>query len=385
MLPTVLFVSKPIAAPFHDGTKCLVRDLALGCREHHAVVMGVRGDPATWAAGSNVEVARAYPEGGTFAPTLGNNLRAACWLVTSARTDVWHFVFAPNPRTSQVGRWLSRWRRVPVVQTVASPPRDFRGIERLLFGDVVVAQSDWTKRRILANCRRPPPIEVIPPPVPNVAPPSPERVHAARQALGIPAEAPLFVYPGDLEQTAAVRAVECAMDAIRARLPAAVFVFAYRPKTAAAPELARELRERTNPERVRVTGDVQDILALVAGATAVLFPVDDLWGKVDLPIVLLESMALGVPVIAFAFGPLCELGGIVLVSLGDRTELGVACVRVAEDARWRGAIASAEQRAIEQKHRASVVVRQYERVYAGLTGEPGDALRRRHARLARQG
>jgi len=237
----------------------------------------------------------------------------------------------------------------------------------------------------LANCRRPPPIEVIPPPVPNLALPAPERVHAARQALGIPAEAPLFVYPGDLEQAVAVRAVEGIMDPIRARLPAAVFVFAYRPKTGAAPDLARGLRERTNPERVRVTGDVQDILGLIAGATAVLFPVDDLWGKVDLPIVLLESMALGVPVIAFAFGPLRELGGVVLVSLNDRTELGEACVRVAEDARWRGTIASAEQRAIEEKHRASVVVRQYERVYAGLTGEPGDALRGRHARLARQG
>jgi hypothetical protein len=385
MQPTILFVSKPITEPFHDGTKCLVRDLALGCREHHAVVMGVEGDPATWAAGSDVEVARAYAHGGSFAPTLGSNLRAARWLMTSARADLWHFVFAPNSRTSRAGRWLSRWRKVPVVQTVASPPRDFRGIERLLFGDVVVAQSDWTKRRISANCRRPLPIEVIPPPVPNLVPPAPERVHAARQTLGIPAEAPMFVYPGDVEQAAAVAAVEGVMDAIWTRLPAAVFVFAYRPKTAAAPDRARGLEERTNPRLVRVAGDVRDILGLIAGAAAVLFPVDDLWGKVDLPIVLLESMALGVPVIAFAFGPLRELGGIVQISLGDRTALAEACVRVAEDARWRDAIAAAEQRTIEEKHRASVVVRQYERLYADLTGEPGDALRRRHARLARQG
>jgi glycosyltransferase involved in cell wall biosynthesis len=92
--------------------------------------------------------------------------------------------------------------------------------------------------------------------------------------------------------------------------------------------------------------------------------VDDLRGKVDLPIVLLESMALGVPVVAFAFGPLSELGGILLVSLYDRAELVEACIRVAQNASLRGAIVAAEQRAIELKHRACIVARQYERVYA---------------------
>jgi phosphatidylinositol alpha-1,6-mannosyltransferase len=372
MQPTVLFVSKPIAPPFHDGTKCLVRDLALGCREHHAVVMGVEGDPATWAANSRVEVVPAYAHSGSFAPTLGGNLRAARWLATRAPANLWHFVFAPNPRTSCAGRWLSRWRGAPVVQTVASPPRDFRDIDRLLFGDVVVAQSDWTKRRILENSRRPGtrPLEVIPPPVPEFVPPSSERVHAARHALGIPAEAPLFVYPGDLEHGVAVRTVESIVEPVLARLPGAVFVFAYRAKTRAAPELAHGLRERTNRKLVRVTGDVADILGLLAGATAVLFPVDDLWGKVDLPIVLLESMALGVPVVAFAFGPLCELGGILLVSLYDRTQLVEACVGVAENSSLRGAIVAAEQRAIEQKHQACIIARQYERVYATAHGHP---------------
>ena len=38
-MPRVLFVSKPIAPPFHDGTKCLVRDVASELRDFSPVVM----------------------------------------------------------------------------------------------------------------------------------------------------------------------------------------------------------------------------------------------------------------------------------------------------------------------------------------------------------
>jgi hypothetical protein len=366
MQQTVLFVSKPIASPFHDGTKCLVRDLALGCREHRAVVMGVEGDPATWAEGSSVEVAPAYARSSGFSPTIRSNLRAAQWLATRAPSSLWHFVFAPNPRTSHAGRWLSRWRCVPVVQTVASPPRDFVGIDRLLFGDVVVVQSHWTRRQILANSRsaRTRQLEVIPPPVPELVPPAPERVQAARHALGVPPDACLFVYPGDLEHGGGMSAVERIVPRVSAELPGAIFAFAYRPKTRAAPELARRLEERTGCDRVRVTGDVKDILGLLAGATAVLFPVDDLWGKVDLPIVLLESMALGVPVIAFAFGPLSELDGALLVPTHDEAGLIEACMGVVRNPALRDATVAAQKRAIERQHRAESVAARYESLYA---------------------
>ena len=41
-----------------------------------------------------------------------------------------------------MGAWLKRIRGVPVVQTIASPPRDFDKPQTLLFGDVVVAPPD---------------------------------------------------------------------------------------------------------------------------------------------------------------------------------------------------------------------------------------------------
>src|SRR5690606_4769174 len=44
--PRVLFVSKPIVAPFHDGTKCLVRDIASHLSAVRPLVLGVPGAKA---------------------------------------------------------------------------------------------------------------------------------------------------------------------------------------------------------------------------------------------------------------------------------------------------------------------------------------------------
>ncbi|HEY8945484.1 MAG TPA: hypothetical protein VIM73_14545, partial [Polyangiaceae bacterium] len=141
----VLFVSKPIAPPFHDGTKCLVRDIASSVTRVQPVVLSTPDAPPLGSA-QQVPI---YGTSGAFTPALAQNLRAAAWVLLRSRADVWHFVFAPNSRTSRVGRFLRAARDVPVVQTIASPPRSFDDADALLFGDVVVAQSRWSMNQVV--------------------------------------------------------------------------------------------------------------------------------------------------------------------------------------------------------------------------------------------
>src|SRR5690349_11903454 len=128
-----------------------------------------------------------YGSSGGFAPALADNARAALSLLT-APEELWHFVFAPNPRTGQVARSLRALRRVPIVQTVASPPRQFAGLSKLLFGDQVVVQSRATLDRLVEAAGRQdfalPPISVVPPPVPALQSPSADAVARARAELG---------------------------------------------------------------------------------------------------------------------------------------------------------------------------------------------------------
>lgn len=371
MVRRVLYVSKPIAPPFHDGTKCLVRDLSLNLRRYGGEVMTMPGVKdlgyAPCAGHLGLRAARVYRSSGEYTPTLAANARAAAWLVAESRADIWHFVFAPNPRTSAIGRVARAIRGVPVVQTVASAPREF--VPGVFFGDIVVAQSTWTRDRIVdafrRESRRPPRLEVIPPPVGPIRAPSADAVRAVSRDLHLPTGAPIFVYPGDLEVSRGAETVASAVLPITRALPEAIVVFACRPKTAAAPELERALRARLPTPSVRFAREV-DLPALLSASSVVLFPVDDLWGKVDLPISLLEAMRLGVPVVALNEGPLADLEGAVLVPARDPAALARAAVELVRSAAHRAAVVARARAGIGRLYDAPVVAAAYERLYDEL-------------------
>jgi phosphatidylinositol alpha-1,6-mannosyltransferase len=370
----VLFVSKPVAPPFHDGTKCLVRDVALNLSRYEATVMVPHGatglGQAPRAGHPGLHVAHVYADAGAYTPALADNARAAAYLAVGARADLWHFVFAPNPRSSAIGRIARAVRRTKVVQTVASAPRRFS--PELFFGDAIVAQSNWTAARVVRALaeeletrsarRKIPLVRVIPPPVGPLREVRQEEIAAVARKLELPAGVPVFVYPGDLEVSTGADTVARAVPHLAHALPDSVVVFACRPKTPAAPRIEAELRTRLDPSRVRFSREI-DLPALLARASVVLFPVDDLYGKVDLPISLLEAMSLGVPVVGLDSGPLADLAETVRLPAGDAEGLARSAVQLHGDRPFRERLVQAARRAVADRYDARVVAAAYERVY----------------------
>jgi phosphatidylinositol alpha-1,6-mannosyltransferase len=372
-LPRVLFVSKPIVPPWSDGSKCLVRDVAANLTATQGVVMTTAA-VAPSALPENVATRAVYSQRGGFAPTLQDNARVLLHLLLKRDAELWHFVMAPNPRTCSVARALRWVRRVPVVQTIASQPRRFVDVASLLFGDVVVAQSHWTRNEVLAAL----PIgsaidlQVIPPPVGRVAEPDPARLAALRQRFDIAETAPVFLYPGDLEVSTGARVIASLVEPLSRAVPGAVVFFACRNKTPRAAKVRAALEAELAGAPVRFAGELPDFHALVKAATAVLFPVDDLYGKVDLPIVLLEAMALGVPVVALAQGPLLDLrDGACLVQPGDQAGWTDVCVRLAQDTAFSQQVRERGRSFVAHTHDAGRVAASYERIYERLLASAG--------------
>jgi phosphatidylinositol alpha-1,6-mannosyltransferase len=369
MLPRVLFVSKAIVPPFHDGSKCLVRDVASNLKQTSAIIM-TTGEPCSDPALSRLTHARVYRGRGGFAPSLRDNAGVASHLLLGRNIDLWHFVMAPNPRTCQIGRWLKAVRRMPVVQTVASQPRSFTNIATLLFGDVIVAQSTWTRERIIDAARNESvavDVEMIPPPLSPLDPPSGERRAAIRERFALSHDAKILLYPGDLEVSHGAEIVAGLVEPIARQIPEAVFVFACREKTPRAPEIKQRLMDRLPAGRVRFVGEVEDFRALLASAWVVLFPVDDLWGKVDLPIALLEALALEIPVLALAAGPLLDLAeGAELLATTQAHDWVTAIVELLRNAEKRAALGEKGRLFVEERHAANRIAAAYERVYERL-------------------
>lgn len=364
--PTVLFVSKPIAPPFHDGAKCLVRDLATHFSRVRPVVLTTSDAPEL---GPTVEHDRLYPTAGSFAPALADNARVLRRLLVGPRPDVWHFVFAPNPASSSAAKLARALRRVPTVQTIASAPRSFERVTKLLFGDVVVALSEHTRSRLIAGGADPSSLFVVPPTVPRMAPPTSEATARARREIGIADDRPLVVYPGDVELSRGARLTADAVPAIVAAARDATIVFACRKKTERAEQAEASLRAELAPfgERVRFAGEVTHLPDLLATASVVLFPVGELYGKVDLPIALLEAMALRVPVVALDVGPLVELRGAVLVR-AEPAALARATVGLLANEGRRAEVATVAAEAIEAHHRPERAAAAYEELYERVLG-----------------
>jgi glycosyltransferase involved in cell wall biosynthesis len=303
----VLFVSKPIAPPWNDGSKNLVRDIASHLVRARPTVLTTPGAPSV---GERVTQEPIYREGGGFAPGLVANARVLARLLRGDAMDAWHFVFAPNRASSSAARVAIAARRATgwkgrVVQTVASAPRDFREAPRLLFGDRIVVLSEWMRARLVGVGASARDIRVVPPCAAAPERASEEAIVALRARLAL-GDGPIVLYPGDYEVSTGAITVARATRPILNAVPRATVVFACRPKTKNA-EAARRavLAEHGAGEgRVVHVGEIPDLHALIAASSVVAFPVDDLYGKVDVPLVVLEAMALGVPLVLAGRGPL---------------------------------------------------------------------------------
>jgi phosphatidylinositol alpha-1,6-mannosyltransferase len=368
-------VSKPIVPPWHDGSKNLVRDVASHLRRARPTVL-VTDAPRDPLLGDRVATEAVYRSSGRFAPSVTANARVLARLLAKDPHDLWHFVFAPNPASSAAGRVARATRRMlgwrgKVVQTIASAPRDFDGVKRLLFGDVIVVLSEWTRARLLAEGVSGH-LEVIPPCAAAPVRPSPAAIERVRERYDLGDEK-VVLYPGDYEVSTGATTFADAIPSLAARSRETVFVFACREKTtgagAARARVMEQIASAGLSGRVRHVGEIDDLHALLAASSVVAFPVDDLYGKVDLPLVLLEALSLGVPMVLARGGPLETLTAASFVDPGDAAELAAAILALLETSGEAEAKGARGKELYERSFAPQVVANRYDALYEEMTTE----------------
>lgn len=310
----VLLVSKPITPPWNDSGKNLVRDLAAHMQKHTPTILTRRAAPDHDELPARVRRLAVYPAAGrSYAPGLADNAHVLKELLTGPRRDLWHFFFAPNPRTSTAAR-LARGLRglrlsMPTVQTVSSAPHEGVKLAEVLFADRVVVLSAHSEARLREGGIAAERISRVPPSVPPMPAPTEAERTLARVSLGVPTSSPLLVYPGDLEFSGA--AERCLEALTGSRFHDATLLIACRPKTREARALETALRSRARElgieDRVRFLGETRAIHAVLGAADLVLLPAERLYAKMDYPLVLLEAMLLERAVVVVSGTPAAEL------------------------------------------------------------------------------
>jgi hypothetical protein len=291
-------VSKPVRAPFSDGSNVLVRELVAHLPA--ARPLSYFGDPgAPVRAGADDDVITAAPMG--HAPSAFAKLRVLSTLLhRRRRQQPLHFFFTPNRATSTVVALLRQAQpRRAMIQTLMSSDRVEAWASLLAPLDLVVVLSDHTAA---ALARAGLPAERV------------RRIHPgvpAAPGLADPARSRRLLYAGDLDARVAERL--CAIGAALG-IPALAgwqLVVACRPKgdadAAARARIERDLAGPLAAGRVELAGEVPDLSALMRGCAAQLFVADHVRRKVDLPLAVLEGLSWGLGLIAVDFAPVSEI------------------------------------------------------------------------------
>ncbi|MFH1808581.1 MAG: glycosyltransferase family 4 protein [Pseudomonadota bacterium] len=303
----ILVVSKPFAPPWRDSSKNLARELV---RAATATRFRVLTPPGLRLPFDHVVTEGVYRHAGRFEPGLLQNLRVLARLLQPAQADLIHFFFAPSARTARAARLALSLpgRRLPTVQTVCSLPVDGLAVRPGLFADATVVLSRYAQQRLLAEGVAG--VHCIAPAVRAAPWPSPRRRQRLRRLLGL-VDGPVVLFAGDLEPARGAATLIEAVPALRAALPDIQVVIAARAKTPATRVHARELNDRVNrlgaASCVRFVGEVRHMRAWLAAADVQVLVARSLEKKMDYPLVLLEGLARGLPVVVSDRPPLSEI------------------------------------------------------------------------------
>lgn len=296
--PRWLVLCKPLRVPLRDGTTVMTASLVRGLPA--GLEVAYLGDPATPLRPGRDRVLAAGAIG--YAPGLRDRARLLATLVDPrlAALPV-HLVFTPSRLTASL---LATVRRVmpgrAMIQTVPASDGVAEHARELAGLDAVVVTSEHARERLIdAGARA-------------------ERIHCVHpgvelSALGVddPGSARRILYAGDLEPAVADRLIAIAELLRRPELVGVKLVIAARPKgehdAAARSELRRRLADDLAAGRVELAGEIEDMDRLLRTSSLVVHLADHTRRKVDLPLVLLEAMARGIPIAVVDRPPACEI------------------------------------------------------------------------------
>lgn len=301
MTHTVLMAgSVPLAEPCNGADKNFAALLVRRDLDNRFIVHTSLTEP--WPSPSRVKVV-ASPRAGDM-PTRAQKLRGLAYLLGHGPSaDLVHVVaslYAPFRWAGPALRlWSNLWR-TPIVHTIPSTGEKPLA-RRNMIGDATVVFSEHTRRRledlgIPGVFRVHPPLEIEHLRPKNIA--APERLGRALR-LGRRA----VLYPAHFGEDSGIRQVIRAFGHLRrSGLKDAVLVLACRAhpwqdERAERRKVLSQAAEAGISDHVRLLGDAKDMPALIRACAATVLVPRKMAGKMDLPLAILESLALGRPVV----------------------------------------------------------------------------------------
>ena len=368
----VLLVTRPLVPPWDEASKNFAYFLAKSIRDPEIEFHLLTDHESLAEMGENV-VSHPIYQSGDF--DFFAKMRLIAFLAHKGNAfDVVHFLFTPTPLNSSFLKMLFR-NHPHTIQTIATLREERWGIpewKRMCFATRLITYTEHSRKMLEeAGYRN---VETISPGIDlERFSPGPKDAVMLRALTLTPSD---FVvsYAGEYARLGATDMIaDMLIEKLRGRDPSSErfrFLFALRVKNQADREKKESIRKKFEEagilDFIRWSDTVSDMPALYRVADIVTFPVHDLFGKFDVPLVILEAYASGKPVILSDLPRFSEFSNpeiCATIPRGDGEAFWNMIERLRHDPEKRNALSNHARAFVENSFNLSETAEKYRQLY----------------------
>jgi glycosyltransferase involved in cell wall biosynthesis len=302
----IFLISKRLGHPWADATKKLILELAEGLPEFRFGAMIDR--TSQFPVNSSIHPVRLSGKMPDLiaimkpsnAKKILNEISRACLL---------HFFSAPSIKSALLGRLVTAlYPQSPSIHTITSFPRELKYSRFICFSREIVCLSEDAQQYFQQLFHRP--AHRI---YPGISEPKTPDTRKFEELLFPSGSKDRFVllYPGDLHFSGCAPFLTETLPRLFARHPGVLWVFATRIKSTEDMKIRTKFLQLQNlfPQNILLVDSIEYLPDLMVHSDCVVFPVQSMFAKMDIPISLLEAMSLKIPIVVSDFAPLIEVVG----------------------------------------------------------------------------
>ena len=369
---SVLLATRPLIPPWDEASKNFAYFLGREVREHDLTLLTT--EESLSGLPSSAKQEPVFSSGYFGLRSKFELLR--CLMRSKNAFDITHYLFTPAKLNARMIKLLAKPARGKTLQTVATLRDDLYSpeeLQSLLFADRLVVYTDRTKEKLerlgFTNVTRIyPGIDLD-----RYAPKTKDQ--SLLEQFGFAASHFLVIYPGEYVRLGATDMLtESFIRYFRENPDTDLrFVFACRIKNEADAAKKEEVQKRFEAagvlSYVAFSDTIPDMPALYNTADVVIFPVGDLYGKFDVPLIIIEAYACGKPVILSDLPEFQEFANddfCVTISTGSGEKLIESLAYLKDNPENRRILGENARAFVKDRFDLRNTAKQYEEIYSAL-------------------
>ncbi len=285
-----LFIGKSPSPPWNDSAKNIQKTLLDNLKDQYIEYLT---DGSYTYSGKRKGIL-VYKKSSSYSLTQKEQIELFLNLLKpDFHIDLYHYFFSPNIKSSLAARFLKLIKPKKIIQSVLSMPKEVNDIHTLFFGDQIVTMSKTSQKKLeylgLSN------VSTIYPAV-NLPSINKDEIIHAKYNFHFSSEKTVVLYAGDY--TSDIYNLADLAKELKNEGKEFIFVFAIRLKNSYSIDEDRRFKWYVSnklglfQDSIRIYNELESFSQLLATSDIMIFTQQDLYAKMDLPLVILEAMAM---------------------------------------------------------------------------------------------